>query len=108
MAVNVLQLTLLNVPGIRLVTANDINDHGQIVGQFSDAQGVAHGYVYQHGNLSQIDYPGATSTNLLGINNLGQIVGMFTTSSATVGLFYDRGTFGQVQFPGAGNLAVAN
>src|SRR5690242_9312260 len=108
MNINIVQLTVLSAAGISLLSANDINDCGQIVGQFADAQGVSHGYVYKDGSLCQLDYPGATSTNALGINNLGQIVGMFTTASATTGFFYDRGTFGPLQFPTAGNFTVAN
>ena len=98
----------LQVPGFNIQTANDINDHGQIVGQITDPNGGAHGFMYNNGVLCQIDYPGASGTNIIGINNLGQMVGMFTTLTATLGLFYDRGTFGQLAFPGAGNLTIAN
>lgn len=98
----------LRVAGFNLQTANDINDHGQIVGQFIDQNGTGHGFVYQDGVLCQIDYPGASSTNIIGINNLGQMVGMFNAITATFGFFYDRGTFGQLMFPGAGNLTIAN
>jgi probable HAF family extracellular repeat protein len=59
--------------------------------------------------VCQLDYPGATGTNILGINNLGQMVGMFTTLTATSGFLYDRGTFSPpLTYPGAGNFTVPN
>src|SRR4051794_8940025 len=73
-----LSTKLLAIAGATQMTANDINDHGQVVGQFTDSRGVAHGFLYEEESYCQIDYPAATETNLLGINNLGQIVGMFT------------------------------
>jgi probable HAF family extracellular repeat protein len=68
-------LTLLHIklPAIQSVTqitANRINDHGQVVGQFTD-HGVPHGFIYEEESFCQLDYPGAAETNILGINNLG-------------------------------------
>jgi len=93
-------LTTLEVPGSSNATDNvcgfsanstyayDINDQGQIVGQFNDASKVTHGFLYQGGNYIVIDVPDTVvmwgtnntvaATSALGINNLGQIVGYFT------------------------------
>jgi uncharacterized membrane protein len=91
------------------MTANGINDNSSVVGQFIDAKGIAHGFIYEEESFCQLDYPDSTGTNLLGINNLGQVVGMFTTPTGTFGLFYDRGTFSPpLSYPGAGNLTIAN
>ena len=109
MPINLVSIKLLAIPGATQMRANDINDNGQVVGQFTDAGGVAHGFVYEEESFCQLDYPGATATQILGINNLGQMVGMFTTLIATSGFLYDRGTFSPpLTYPGAGNLTAAN
>src|SRR6266850_174359 len=108
MNISVSNIRRIRVPGLTINTANDINNHGQIVGQCTDANGVVHGFVYNDGVLCQVDYPGGRNTNVIGINNLGQMVGMFGTLTGTFGFVYDRGTFGQLAFPGAGNLTIAN
>lgn len=108
-SVILLNIVPLALPNASIITANDINDHGQIVGQFDDAQGAGHGFVCEDGSFCQLDYPDASSTNVLGINNLGQMVGMFGTLTATSGFLYDRGTFSPpLAFPGSSNLTIAN
>lgn len=107
--ISLVSIKPLAIPGATQMSANDINDSGQVVGQFIDARGGAHGFVYEEESFCQLDYPGATATQILGINNLGQMVGMFTTLTATSGFLYDRGTFSPpLTYPGAGNLTVPN
>jgi probable HAF family extracellular repeat protein len=107
--IDLLSIKLLVIPGATQMNANGINDNSQVVGQFTDARGVEHGFVYEEESFCQLDYPGATGTNILGINNLGQMVGMFTTPTGTYGFLYDRGTFSPpLTYPGAGNFTVAN
>ena len=96
-----LHIKLLAIPGVTQMTANGINDHGQVVGQFTDSHGMPHGFIYEEESFCQLDYPGAAETNILGINNLSQMVGMFTTLTATAGFLYDRGTFSPpMTYPG--------
>jgi hypothetical protein len=45
------------------------------VGSFADAAGNGHGFFDQNGNFSQLDFPGAASTDGNGINAPGVIVG---------------------------------
>lgn len=107
--INLVSIKLLAIPGATQISANDINNNGQVVGQFIDARGGAHGFVYEEESFCQLDYPGATTTDILGINNLGQMVGMFTTPTATSGFLYDRGTFSPpLAYPGSGNFTVPN
>lgn len=107
--INVISITTIKVPGATQMTANDINEHGQVVGQYTDEKGAVHGFIYEEESFCQLDYPEAASTNILGINNLGQMVGMFTTLTATAGFLYDRDTFSPpLSYPGAGNLTIAN
>ena len=55
--------------------AFDINDRGQVVGEYEDADGRFHGYVWHQGRFRTIDVPGQSSTTATGINNRGQITG---------------------------------
>jgi probable HAF family extracellular repeat protein len=67
--------------------AYDINDLGQVVGSFNDAQGLNHGFVrYADGRLKTIDAPGAGAgpgqgTVAYGINIEGEVVGEYNDSN---------------------------
>ena len=59
-----------------------INSSRQIVGVQVDKNGVSHGYLYQNGKFTDIDYPGAPltpggGTSAGGINDRGDIAGVF-------------------------------
>ena len=56
-----------------------INDSGQIVGRYTDADGTSHGYLLSGigGTLTTLDVPGATFNAAAGINASGQIVGTY-------------------------------
>jgi probable HAF family extracellular repeat protein len=56
-------------------TAHGINDSGQVVGTHTTPAGVHFGFVWQDGNMSIIQVPGATNTEARGINNQGVTVG---------------------------------
>ena len=67
----------LTYPNSKETAAQGINENGQVVGNFPDANGT-HGFVYLE-NVGvftpPLDCPGASGTVLRGINNEGQIVG---------------------------------
>ena len=67
--------TTIDVPGATATSANRINAVGQIVGGYTDAAGVGHGFLLDNGEFTTIDVPGATGTGAFGINAAGQIVG---------------------------------
>ena len=55
-----------------------MNNRGQIVGVYTDAQGGRHGFVLEEGVYTPLDVPGATfGTLAYGINDRGQIVGYY-------------------------------
>src|SRR5262249_20172461 len=55
-----------------------INDFGQIVGSYADANGATHGFIDNNGIFVTIDDPlGVNGTVLTGINNTDQIVGYY-------------------------------
>jgi probable HAF family extracellular repeat protein len=56
-------------------TASGINNMGQIVGQYGDSSGHAHGFLLSGGIYTTLDDPSATfGTTASGINDMGQIV----------------------------------
>jgi probable HAF family extracellular repeat protein len=95
--------TTIDVPGASSDNASGINDSGQIVGSFTDANNWTHGFLYSGGSFTTIDYPntsknssgffGGTEAN--GINNSGQVVGFHgpTTLGVAPGYLYSGGSF---------------
>lgn len=67
--------TPINVPGAVNAVAYAINDNGDIVGSFVDANFNEHGFVDVGGVFTTLDVPGAFFTEARGINRDGTIVG---------------------------------
>jgi len=85
---------------------NDVNDLGQAVGSFADAEtGVEHSFV--RSKSSQITVlpdaaPGAWLTEATGINNAGVIVGFFIDADGELhGFILSKGTNAAYDHPGA-------
>jgi hypothetical protein len=86
-----------------------VGNDGTIVGQFSDATGMAHGYVDQGGTFTTIDVPGASSTGVQGLNNRTNrdIVGWYVDASGAVhGFVLRKGKFVTVDVPSGTNTVV--
>ena len=67
---------------------NGMNDLDQVVGWYDNgAGGPMHGYLWQDGLSTTIDYPGATQTILDDINNSGVILGVAIASTGAPFLF---------------------
>jgi len=68
----------------------EINNRGQIVGNFADARGVQHGFLLSKGRLTTIGHPDATDdptltgTRVVGINDRGQLVGSYGNDRGTI------------------------
>ena len=73
--------TTIDVPDATYTEANGINPAGEIVGLYSDANDVGHGYLFNKGKFTTIDVPGAVFTVALGINPAGEIVGLYFDDS---------------------------
>ena len=71
--------------------ATDINDHGQVVGHSTTADGVDHAFVWQHGAMTDL-HVGGTGSAAQDINNRGQIVGTRTLTDGSLhGFLWQRG-----------------
>jgi hypothetical protein len=93
----------LVVPGSMLTEAIGLNDFNQVVGDYTDEQGFFHGFVYDEGVYTSVDFPNLSQADsaLSGINNFGEMVGCHST--CTNGFHYDSeaATFTPIDFPGA-------
>jgi probable HAF family extracellular repeat protein len=99
---NELTFAQFDFPGAIGTAAFGVNDRGQIVGLFTDAGGVTHGFLLDKGVFTQIDAPGSTETQTTAINDRGQIVGLFfDAGGVSHGFILDNGAFTQIDFPGA-------
>jgi hypothetical protein len=101
--------TTIDVPGASLTVVWDINNRGQMVGPYVDAQGptsggFTHGFLLDDGVFTTIDFPGPSETELAGSNNRGEIAGVYRDAAGiTHGALLDKGTFTtiDVEIPGA-------
>jgi hypothetical protein len=109
----------------RSTGAQGINPAGDIVGSYTDAVGMKHGFLLSRGQFTTIDVPGALAgvggflpTVATGISPSGDIVGDYRVAGNTApegspgycpatgspacikGFLYSRGVFSTVLFPG--------
>jgi probable HAF family extracellular repeat protein len=85
-------------PAASQTVANDINDRGQVVGCYADANGTYHGFRYDKGRFTRIDPPGGAdvprfgTTCPLGINNRSQVVGQYVDAAGLLhGYLWEQG-----------------
>jgi hypothetical protein len=76
-------LATLDVPGATSTALYGINDNGDIVGIYTDSNGVVHGFLRRHtGTVTKLDYPGTDcsgctlTTVAMGINKNAKVAGM--------------------------------
>jgi len=101
-------------PGSSTAYASAINVHGVIVGGLdgSEYPQALHGFSYDHGTYTTIDYPGSRFTAVYGVNDPGEIVGGYCLlpgedacggllNPTDHGFLDDHGNFTTIDFPGA-------
>lgn len=72
----------IDFPGPGSTALYGINDHGLVVGRYTDETGLNHGFVLRlPDTFVEFDYPGAAGTSLNGINNRGVIAGRYADSA---------------------------
>ncbi|HKA83321.1 MAG TPA: hypothetical protein VKD21_05645 [Acidimicrobiales bacterium] len=80
--------TTIDVPAATLTFPLGINNRGEVVGMYRDANRVGHGFLYKDGAITTIDHPLAASDSWpQDVNDRGQIVGFYERagSATTVG-----------------------
>jgi hypothetical protein len=95
--------TQIDYPGAAQTQPYGIDGAGDVVGYWTDASNLYHGFLFSGGTYTTIDYPGTGNTYLFGINDKGQIVGTASFGSTGIGFEYDIQTqaFTTVSYPGA-------
>ncbi len=75
-----------------------LNNAGQAVGFYQDANEVSHGVIVQNSELTKFDFPGAAETELFGVSESGLLIGDIFDADGTI-----HGFVGNEQFdvPGA-------
>ena len=75
-----------------------LNNAGQAVGFYQDANEISHGVIVQNGELTQFDFPGAAETEIFGISESGLLIGDIFDADGAI-----HGFVGNEQFdvPGA-------
>lgn len=57
--------------------------------------------VVAQGTYTQIDYPGATLTQVMGIDGAGDVIGNYSTGRVSQGFLLSNGVFTAIAYPGA-------
>lgn len=101
-----------NVPGALESSAFGINNAGVVVGYYTDASRLKHGYIAQSGTLTSLDDPNGTDTLCNDVNDLAafSVVGQYTTTTgAPMGFLYENGRFSNIPGPSGatGSSAVS-
>ena len=87
-----------------MTVARGLNDRGQVVGGYLDADGRNHGFLWDKGRFTTIDVPGAGGATATDINNRAQIVGEYGAEpdvpTALHGFLLSGGDFTTFDAPG--------
>ena len=91
-------LSTYGVPGSLTFGFYGLNNAGQAVGFYQDANEVSHGVIVQDGELTQFDFPGAAETEIFGVSESGLLIGDIFDADGAI-----HGFVGNEQFdaPGA-------
>jgi probable HAF family extracellular repeat protein len=103
------RFTRIDVPGAGLTAPIDINDRGQVVGQFQntdycpDGADPLRGFLRDRtGRFTIIHVPDSVYTTANGINERGQVVGFYVDAAGTPhGFGWHEGRFTTIDFPDA-------
>jgi uncharacterized membrane protein len=88
------------VVGTNFSFALSLNLRGDIVGGYFDGAGNAHGFLYNDGNVTTIDFPGASGTFAFGINDRREIIGVYADAAGQHAFSLRKGVFKNTDLPG--------
>ncbi len=87
-------LTILDVPGSDDTRPRDVNESGTVVGFWLKAEDEAyHGFTWNKGEFSEVNYPGAINTYITGINARGDMVGGAEVEGISHSFLFAQGQF---------------
>jgi probable HAF family extracellular repeat protein len=69
---------LYAVTDLGTLSASDLNNAGQVVGQAGTTDGFNHAFLWDNGTMIDLGTLGGTNSGAYGINDLGQVVGAAT------------------------------
>ena len=101
------KFTAVSFPKSNGTQATGINDKGEVVGLYFDANGAQHGFSKIGKKYTSIDVKGETSAAAWGVNNKGQITVYAINSGGGFDSFLVTGTkFKNINNPGAGTTGT--
>ena len=86
---------VLQFLGSTFTQALGVNNRGEVVGSYTDANGNMHGFRYRDRQYTAIDVPGGMNTVINGVNDDGWVVGFFMDPNQ------NNNTIGVVGQPGS-------
>jgi hypothetical protein len=102
------RFAVVDYPGAVATVALGINPAGDIVGAYTDALNINHGFLVRGGTITSFDYPGAAWTDADAIMPQGDILGQYGHNGATHGFLLKDGYFYPVEVSGATDKGGAN
>lgn len=100
--------TNIQVPGSTATAAFGLNNKGDVVGWYLEANGKEHGFLLSNGKYTSLDYPGAIGgTTPYGINDAGVIVGNFDNGVVGQGFAYYNGKFVALKYPNSAQTTAS-
>lgn len=103
----------IDVPGAKGTQPQAIDDHGRVVGKYSDVSGdvssgaPVRGFLLRAGRYVRLDYPGSQSSQAFDINAKGQVVGEYQDAAGAYhGYLWQHGRFRTIDAPGSGGTSA--
>lgn len=102
----------VDFPGAVANLATDINDSGQVVGEYTFTDlNHRQGFLFSDGGFTSITFPGASFTRALSINRYGDIVGDYgkpnSGAGTDFGYLLHNGAFTPILFPNSDSTVPA-
>jgi probable HAF family extracellular repeat protein len=80
------------IPGAQMTQVLGINNAGNLSGNYTDKNGITHGFVIVNGKLTNIDGASGNGATSYSLNNLNQVAGSYPANSFSNGFIYTPST----------------
>lgn len=101
--------TFIELPADTLDEASGCNDRGDVVGIYTDQDGITHGYLLRGGDYvpTKLDAFSSDYTQPRDVNESGTVVGFWHKNDDTYqGFLWRKGEFSEINYPGAINTYI--